>query len=494
MKALPALLALLLALTSVAGGAVQGAIPADPADRMDAPAPGSPSGDSSGDGSPTSLSTAGSTTGGASAAAAVNDSLDNDTAVRNRTVHVLDIPDDELARSTIDRQTLDLGPAMDFSTDETTWRLRTATMTERIRSAEDTTRRQRLLLGALNNIEQQTITLRARQQDAIAAYSDEKIDAKRLLVRLAGINAEAKALEQRRNRIIELAKNTEEFSLDAGRLAALQRSLDTFTGPVRAHAQGVLSGREQPTRFYVAAGDQSVVLTTITNGTYVREAFRGTLRQRNDPRISDVQEAIDVTTNSYPVIMAMRNNSDAIGSGNSFLVTVPHREGHLSAFVDSGSKKVFKEFQSRPLRTMEGGEPVSEVKDGLRLRVNQTYPGAPMRVHLTDAQTGVPVDANITVGLEGGDSDFVGATGADGSLWTLTPRGRITVTAIKGNSVVFVTMQPAQIPYINASAPSKNQSIVGPVAPSDGRDPTVSASRSGSADGVDALAGTTRGS
>ncbi|MFB6129463.1 MAG: hypothetical protein ABEJ28_01415 [Salinigranum sp.] len=434
MKALPALLALLFALTPLVGAATHGVTPPVAVAGADAAPVGSSAG---GLGAPTP-----------SSAGAV-DPAPPASARGNRTVHVLDISDDSLQRSSIDRQTLDLGPAMGFSTNATKERLTTEAMVERIRSTDRTNRRQQLLLGELNKIEQRTIALRSRRQSAIAAFSRGSIDSKRLLVRLASLSAEAHALETRRERIVELASKTKHFALDSRRVAGIERTLVTFTGPVRDYALAVLRGEAPPTRFYVATESDGVVLSTIQNDTYLRESFRGSLRHPSDKRISP-EDALNITADSYPVVwQTSQNSTEVIGSGGSYLVRIPYRGGHLSAFVDSGSERVFKEFQRRPLDRIGTRTPVSNVKDGLRLEINQTYPGAPLHVRLTDARTGAPVDANITVGLAGSDSDFVGTTGVDGSLWTLTPRGRFTVTAIKGNSVTLATLNPAPIPRVN---------------------------------------------
>jgi hypothetical protein len=448
MKALPALLAVLLALAPAAGGA-HGALP------LASDGPSLPQ-DAAVEASGRIVPGAG-TTGPAMAGSSETDG----TSVSNRSIHVLDVSDGELERSAIGHQSLDLGPAMSFSTNETTWRLETEAMVERVRSVESTNRRQRLILGALNDIEQRIITLRGRQRDAVAAYGAGEIGAKRLLIRLIRVDAEARALEVRRQHVVALAEDTEQFALDSSRRAKLRIDLMPYTGPVRKHAREVLQGEKPPTRFYVASGDGAVVLSTIDNDTYIREAFRGSLRQQR-PRSITTQDALNITAESYPVIFRVsKNDTEVLGSDSSYRVNIPHQKGTLSAFVDSGSKRVFKESQTRPLGVMEHEPPVSEVRDGLRLQVNQTYPGAPLHIRLTDVETGVPVGANVTVGLEGRESDFVGTTGADGGVWTLTPRGRFTVTAIKGNSVVFVTLQPAEIPRVNAPA-NRSQTLVAP--------------------------------
>jgi hypothetical protein len=75
--------------------------------------------------------------------------------------------------------------------------------------------------------------------------------------------------------------------------------------------------------------------------------------------------------------------------------------------------------------------------------VEQTYAGGPSRLTVTDESTGEPVQATVTVGQDGQESQTVGTTDADGTLWTLSPRGSFTVTVFgEGTSAAFVDVTP----------------------------------------------------
>lgn len=445
MKALPLVVAALVVTTSLLG--VTGAVPVGDSGVAD-----SPSGLDAASTAPVGGTTApvGGTTDPAGTASdprqvsggAVNESTPN------ATIHVLDIPGREVRRTTNEVQMVDLGPAVGFAANSTRSRVATLSTVERIQSANTSDERQRLVLGELNRIEQETITLRSDHRALIEAFGDGELSSRAFLIGLARIDAQASVLEERRQRIATLAQETPDFSLSSGRLAALERELSTLTGPVRATAVSVLRGELGPTRFYVATGNQSVVLTTIVDDGYVREAFRGDLRDRGSGSI-DPQEVLNVTAASYPTVWEYKQDTQVVGAGSSYLVQVPFAGGKLTAFVDSGSGKVFKEFQHRPLEETVTGEAVSRTRDGLVLTINRSYPGAPLRVTLADEETGRPVDANITIAAgPGDDSTLLGATGEDGVLWTLTPQQPFTVTAVKTNSVVFVEADPATKPII----------------------------------------------
>ncbi|MFB6096670.1 MAG: hypothetical protein ABEJ74_04715 [Haloferacaceae archaeon] len=368
----------------------------------------------------------------------------------NRTTNVLDIPPNRISRSTHDRHAVDLGPAIGFASNATSSRLATLTVLERVERVEPA-RRKAAIQRALEDIDDELVRLRQREQAAIGAYSAGTITSRELLIRLARIDIRARSLSERRAALVDLAER-DGIDLDQARLAVLERRTDALTGPVRGEAVSVLKGASPPSRFYVETGPRSVVLTTVIDDTYVREAFRG---DRYNPGGRDInpERALDIVAESYPVIWeTRRNNTEVTGSQGNYLVTVPHERGVLIAFVDGDSERVYKEFQRRPLATMDDFEGVSAAKDGLRLTVNRSYPGAPLHVTLVDVESGRPIDANVTIGQGNSESELVGQTGSEGELWTLSPRGRYTITAIRGNSVVVLTVDPAATPLTETPA------------------------------------------
>lgn len=417
MRALPVAVAL-IALTSVVAGAAVG--PASTADSR-----------------------------GTAAVAPDGSGVPAVAAESNESIGVLALQPNQPNRTDIHRESVSLGPGVELASRETSYRLSSYAATERIESIEDPTDRQRRILNELNAIEQRSIGLKNEQRRIAAAYTRGAVGARELLIALARLDSEARSLERRRDQIAELAKETPDFSVDSGRLDALERDLETYTGPVRRHAAAVLRGRAPATRFYVSTTPDGVVLSTIVDDEYVRESYRGDLRDLSGPRLSP-EEALNVTERAYPGVWDSRRDTEVVGSGQSYAVRITYGRGELSAFVASGSRKVFKAFQRRPLSTMESAAAVTDRRDGLELTVNRSYPGGPMRIRLTGARSDDPVDANVTVGLEGSESTLVGRTGGNGELWTLTPGDRFTVTAIRGNSVVFVTIDPAATPHVYA--------------------------------------------
>lgn len=371
------------------------------------------------------------------------------TAEPNQSIGVLAPRPGVPNRSTIHGESVNIGPGLELAANETSYRLSTLAAIERINSTRNSAERQRRILDELNAIEQRAIGLKDEQQRALSAYARGDVGARELLFDLARLDAEARALETRRERIAEWAKQTSDFSVDSGRLDSLERDLETYTGPVREHVAAVLRGEASQTRFYVSTTSDGVVLSAIVDGEYVRESYRGDLRDLSGSKLSP-EEALNITEQAYVGIWDSRRDTEVVGSELSYLVRIAHGRGELSAFIASGNRMVFKEFQRRPLSTIEPSANRSQTRDGLTLTVDRSYAGGPMRIRLTETQSGEPVNANVTVGLEGSKSELVGQTDENGELWTLTPGGRLTVTAIRGNSVVFLTTDPVATPRIYA--------------------------------------------
>jgi hypothetical protein len=375
-----------------------------------------------------------------------NVSVSNHTTA-NQIGQVLSIPAGEIQQSTTGEQHVDLGPAIEFGASASAAQMRTLTVIERVEQTDGSAERERRIKDSLDTIEQRTTELHEREQAAIQAYGAGELAPREFLIELARIDARAGALENRRSRLAQIANQDEEIELDRGRLAALERRIDALTGPVRERARVVLQGQAATNRFFIATGPDSLVLSTISTETYYREAFRGDRYAPTSTTDIDPDMALDITAESYPTLWELRqNNTGVVGSQGNYLVRMPHERGMLQAFVDGDNRAVYKEFQTRPLDSFENVRTTSATRDGLNLSANYTYPGGPVRLRLVDAETGDPVDANVTLAQNGEESELLARSGTNGVVWTLSPEGEYTITAIRGNNVVVLTISPADPP------------------------------------------------
>jgi len=344
----------------------------------------------------------------------------------NRT-RILAVPEAAVQRTEIDRATLSLGPSTRFAGNVSAVRLETAAVERYVTAPEDEDERSRRIIEAFSTVEQEVITLRGRQQAAIDAFNGGEITPKEFLIELATISARAEALEDRIAMLERQADEIEGFSLS--RADPLTYELRAFGGPVRDRAVDAIRGTEPATRFFVTTGPEGYELATIDDDVYVREAFRGAVRSGDTSETIEPSTAVNITKRSYPRIEAIGSTSASV-SGATNIVTVTGENVTLTAFIDSSSERVFKEYQRIPLATHESSSAATNVLNGLRITVNRTHPGGPMRIHVVEAETGNPVNLTVTLSKGPAEGVEVGRTGADGTLWTLSPRGSFTVTAV----------------------------------------------------------------
>jgi hypothetical protein len=366
-------------------------------------------------------------------------------------ITVLDVPPDSVDRADVDEQYVDLGPAVGLSTNVTTGRLRTLAMVERVQRAETTELRRERLRTALGDLDAAVDALDSRQTTAITAYGQNEMTTRELFVTLVRISIVAQELDDRRRRLETLAADTRGFDIDRGRLASIGNRLSAFTGPVRAHARAVLDGQVDPQRFYVATGTGSVTVATIIDDTYVRESYRGDLRNGAGDAI-ELEVALDIVAGSYPVIWnTTREQTQVFGGGETYPVRIGHSRGDLTAFVDSNAHVVYAEHQQRPLDTVVTDQQFAASESGLRLVVNHTYPGGPVQISAVDQATDEAVDVPVSITAGPGPATPIGATGADGTLWTLSPNRQYTVTAESPSGNVSVVVVPGVPPRVAAS-------------------------------------------
>lgn len=364
-------------------------------------------------------------------------------------INVLDVAPTSVERWGVERQYVDLGPALGLSANATTDNLRTRAMVERVESAGTTAERRERLETALQNLEARVDDLDERQTATVAAYGRGEASARELLVTLVRVSIAADELNDRRSRIEELAADTRGFDIDRGRLASLGNQLSAFRGPVREHAEAVLDGGTDPHRFYLATGPRSVTVSTVLDDAYLREAYRGDLRNGAGDAI-ELEVALDIVAASYPVIWnTTREQTQVFGGGEAYPVRIAHSRGDLTAFVDSDARVVYAEHQRRPLASMVADQRANGTGEEVRLVVNQTYPGGPAQIRVVDAVTGEPIDATVSLAIETNDATRLGTTGDDGVFWTLSPYRRYTVTVEARGESIEAVVDPGAPPRVD---------------------------------------------
>jgi hypothetical protein len=344
------------------------------------------------------------------------------------------------SRTAFDSPSLALGNSLAMDRDGFRTQLRINSLDEQLKTADNVEKKKQILNRYRYHIENRIISLKATERKATQAFSNGTISESEYLRTLGQIDAEA---ERIRTAIDVLKTHAEptNFGIDA---YSLKAKLATVEGPVRDRIAKTLQGRANPTRIYVETAESGIVLSTIVDGTYVREIFRADNRDPSQQESISVQNAMEeVLQPQYPWVS---NPNHWTGSGRrvyspiqSIKYTYDYSHGSLTAYVDTGTAKVYREVQYKELtdeHSVPPGPAVENSSENVTVTVSRTYAGGPLRVKLTNA-TGTPIRGEVAVAGEP-----VGRTNPNGVLWTLGPAEQFRVSATYEETTVNVTVTP----------------------------------------------------
>ncbi|PSQ45719.1 hypothetical protein BRD17_00880 [Halobacteriales archaeon SW_7_68_16] len=346
----------------------------------------------------------------------------NDThlAVTNITTR-LDLPGDGSVREGIATPEPRLGTAVAVDDTELRARFGRYTVEERFETARTTPERRRIIGAELDRVAADAETIATEERAAVGRYVDGTTDHDDLARALGLTAAEADA---RRVRLDALRAGISTATPRARtRLEALDTQLAVFGDPVRDRVVEAVDGTIEPPTVRITASDAGTVLGTI--GTrYRREAVRFNYRNGGEPQLETTLDADSRARAVYPWIGATPDaqitSVEGFPDAGLFRVTVVHPQGAVVTHLDSATTNPFRESQSLRLSDLPRRSAGTATNGSLRLAVDRTYPDGPVRVTVTEAGTGEPVQATISVD---------GRTVGSGTGWVLPPGGTYRVTA-----------------------------------------------------------------
>lgn len=271
----------------------------------------------------------------------------------------------------------------------------------------------------LGAIEHRLDALREREREAVRQYHAGELTRQGLLRELARIDTEAESLQRSLRALSELDSEVPGYSIE-GTADDLRSQLDLLQGPVRERVDEAFVGDNEPPTVRIRTADIGVVLETVDGGRYVREAVRFDKVNRSVPdSLNTIGEVEDRMETLYPWAMA---ESEQVNFGSPsdglYVVYVEHPQGDLTVYLDGGTGEVFREVQRLDLSTLPRQSVATSTGNGLAVDVERTVKGGPLRINVTEASSGAPVDATVVVG-----NTTLGRTGDDGTLWAVEPTG-----------------------------------------------------------------------
>ncbi|MFB6125163.1 MAG: hypothetical protein ABEJ59_04310 [Halanaeroarchaeum sp.] len=340
---------------------------------------------------------------------------------------------DSVQASTFDQADLVVTAAIDADAGE----LAATYETYRVQAAYDAAKtdreRERVLENASQWLRTQTETLMAAERHARSRYATGETAARSYLATLGRLQLRADHLETTIDRVDALRARTD-APIDVD---ALRPDLQTLQGPIRQRLAAAVRGEGASGRTFVAVSPRGVVLAQERAGTYTRETVR---LDNRDAAVGHLgfDAAEQRFADLYPWASAhkQRISMGALGP-DVFVVELTHTHGTVDAALDASTNQVFREVQTKRLADTPVDVGWNVTANETTLSVSRTYPGGPLHVAVLNA-TGAPVQANVVV-----NGTAVGSTGADGSLWTISPAGPYNVTAETADERLRVLVDPA---------------------------------------------------
>ncbi|EMA39540.1 DUF7096 domain-containing protein [Halococcus hamelinensis] len=373
----------------------------------------------------------------------------------------LTVDPDALETASYRRATLDVSATLTLATRSLDGQFEQRVLDERANELDAASARRAQLNRSVARVETGIARLRARQTAAVRGYNNGTLTDREFVVELAYIDTAAGRLETAAGRVADRADSLAGAQIDGQPVdnwaQNRQVQLGALEGPVRERIAGALRGentvrienqpvridgvnatpttRLEPLRVYVETTDAGVVLATVDDGTYLREAsLPGERNNTTAGELTGIQDALDRVQTSYP--WAWNHSSSTTSAGDRragiYAFTLYHDQGVLTTSLNRTSGRVFAEDQRIDLSSVPTATPVQNRTDDLRLQVNRTSPTGPLELSLSTAD-GEPADGRIAI-----NNQSVGATGDDGQLWTVAPHENLSVTARTGEGVITV--------------------------------------------------------
>jgi len=363
----------------------------------------------------------------------------------DNTTNQLTIPTTEVTATEHNSTGIDVGTAVAAESRQLRTDHATRTFEQRYQALNSTTERRQAVRNRLHEIASQQEALERQQSRATRAYAAGSITATEFVRVRATTDAEARQLERAVKRVRATIRNDPDLSLNSGteiRAGNLVGELKILQGTVSRYSLQTFIGSRSGT-VYVEASPTGYSASTIADGEYVRETHLTTERDPNatdqfvESNQSTVIAAAARASELYPWLYEQQGPSvNGFGTSGIYEFAADHANGQIVTYIDGGTTNAFHEYQNRRLQTVTVTDSQAGSNGSVTVRVRRSYETGPLLVSVTDDTTGTPVDAVVRI-----DGRPVGSTGADGSLWTVEPRGSYDVNAtVSGDNGVTVSV------------------------------------------------------
>lgn len=272
-------------------------------------------------------------------------------------------------------------------------------------------------------------------------YSSEEISTSKLVKEVVRLGVTGQQYRELTEMVQEQHQQPPDLDL---RYSNLHAEVGLLPSPLVSHVDSEFRSTER-TPLYVQGGEDSLVLATVVDETYLREALLfgerevGAPEQFGSGSRTDVADANQRAVDLYPWTMDDSPDPEIRGFGDSsvYRLEASYSHGELRSYMDGATRNPFYEIHEKNPFSVPATDFTQQTDSGLRLSIESTAPTGPMRIDVlrTDESTGP-----ITIYVDGTP---VGTVEDGGDIWTVQPRESFQVAAETADgdrlSVLIVT-------------------------------------------------------
>lgn len=354
-------------------------------------------------------------------------------SIANYSLKQLDSPE----RHMIEEVNVDVGAALAMEYRESRTELDLHVLEHEFTATESTTPSS--LAETASAVEERAHELEAREQETRTEFLSDQITTNQYLREVSFIASEAKLLEAFIADLEPLVEEAEDQDRTSSQLATANGVVKGLSGPIRDRLVNQHRGGISPNQVFVSVEQSGVLFASIRGDEFDRELYRA--GDRSNGRDSDVGliEAVSQFQDEYPGVAQAESGMDigSVGSSDRAIITfrVQVPEGEMMLFYEQSTEKFYYESSNWALDRVELDPGTLIVEEDIRIEVNESFVGGPLRIVTRDNETREIVPATVQIG----DSQ-VARTGSDGIAWGIVPAGDYSVTVETETGDVTVTI------------------------------------------------------
>ncbi len=311
-------------------------------------------------------------------------------------------------------------------------------VSEGISLANEDEEKREILFQAATEVEIESAEIIGRFREIQNRWKSGWIGSDEFTRELILISTEAEVLVDLLDYIEKEAENVPQMEL-RGRIRMLKEKLIPFEGPVRDHLIDVTRGESQIGSIYIAVSERGMVLATIKNGKYLREAY--VWDQESSSGGISLDEAISRTATLYPIAYGpeVSQQTGIMSKGRGYQIKIGFESGSLTSYLDGGTRNVFYEIQERKLGVVEPGSKIKFIEDGTKVVIGRSFVGGPLKVEVYDENTGGTAPAMMLIGTSREEKINRGGT------WILAPKENTKMVVEMNGEVVEIQIYPTSM-------------------------------------------------